>query len=63
MTGDPAKPVITPRLILVDTEAGLGVGFDLFEGADDYTHLFKMAGGMVSGVSAILGGATSTGWE
>lgn len=63
MTGDPAKPVITPRLIIVDTEAGLGVGFDLFQGAYDDTHLFKMAGGMVSGVSAILGGATSTGWE
>ncbi|HTQ08081.1 MAG TPA: hypothetical protein VMI54_29710 [Polyangiaceae bacterium] len=63
MTGDPSKPVINPRLILVDTEAGLGVGFDLFEGTDDDTHMFKMSGGMVSGVSAILGSATSTGWE
>lgn len=63
MTGDPAKPVITPRLILVDTESGLGVGFDLFEGTDDDTHMFKMYGGQVYGVSAILGGATSTGWE
>jgi len=63
MTGDPSKPVITPRLILVDTDTGLGVGFDLFQGSYTDTHMFKMSGGMVSGVSAILGGATSTGWE
>jgi len=64
MLGAPSgKPAITPRLILVDTETGLGVGYDLFEGADDDTHLFKMYGGQVYGVSAILGAATSTGWE
>jgi hypothetical protein len=64
MTGAPSgKPAITPRLILVDTETGLGVGYDLFEGADDDTHMFKMYGGQVYGVSAILGAATSTGWE
>ncbi len=57
------KPAITPRLILVDTETGLGVGYDLFQGADDDTHMFKMYGGQVYGVSAILGAATSTGWE
>jgi hypothetical protein len=64
MMGTPSgKPAITPRLILVDTETGLGVGYDLFQGADDDTHMFKMYGGQVYAVSAILGGATSTGWE
>jgi len=57
------KPAITPRLILVDTETGLGVGYDLFQGVDVDTHMFKMYGGQVYGVSAILGAATSTGWE
>jgi hypothetical protein len=63
MTGTPSKPAITPRLILVDLESGLGVGYDMFEGADDDTHMFKMYGGQVYAVSAILGGAGSSGWD
>jgi hypothetical protein len=64
MMGAPSgKPAITPRLILVDVESGLGVGYDLFEGADDDTHMFKMYGGQVYAVSAILGAAGSSGWD
>jgi hypothetical protein len=63
MMGTPSKPAITPRLILVDLESGLGVGYDMFEGADDDTHMFKMYGGQVYAVSAILGAAGSSGWD
>ncbi len=63
MMGTPSKPAITPRLILVDVESGLGVGYDMFEGADDDTHMFKMYGGQVYAVSAILGAAGSSGWD
>lgn len=56
------QPALNPRLILVDVDAGLGVGFTMFMGNTD-THLFKMYGGQVYGVSAILGAATGSGWE
>jgi hypothetical protein len=63
---DPSPPTsqaaLNPRLILVDVEAGLGVGFTMFMGNTD-THLFKMYGGQVYGVSAILGAAPSSGWD
>jgi hypothetical protein len=53
---------MTPRLILVDIERGLGVGFTMFMGNTDL-HMFEMYGGQVYGVSAILGGASSSGWD
>jgi hypothetical protein len=55
-------PVFTPRLILADEQTGLGVGFTMFM-TDTDTHMFKMYGGQVHEVSAILGAATSSGWN
>jgi len=53
---------LTPRLIFADVESGLGVGFTMFQGNTDM-HLFKMSGGQVQGVSAILGAAGNSGWD
>jgi hypothetical protein len=57
---------LTPRLILADTETGIGVGFTLFKtGNQTYAdvHMFKMFGDQVHGVSALLAKASSTGWD
>ncbi|WP_437575176.1 hypothetical protein [Sorangium sp. So ce887] len=64
---DPGPPgsgalALTPRLIFADVETGIGVGFTMFMGNTDM-HMFKMYGGQVYGVSAILGAASSSGWE
>jgi hypothetical protein len=49
-------------LILADVERGIGVGFTLFMGNTDM-HMYKMYGGEIYGVQAILGAAESSGWE
>ena len=55
-------PELDPRLILADTETGVGVGFTMFmENAD--MHMFKMYGDQVHAVQAVLGQAGSSGWE
>ena len=54
-------PAMTPRLILADAETGIGVGFTMFMGNTDM-HMFKMYGGEVHAVHAILGEASSSGW-
>ena len=54
--------VMEPRLILVDVETGIGVGFTLFMGNTDL-HMYKMHGGEVHAVHAILGAADSSGWD
>jgi hypothetical protein len=59
----PAKPQAVSHVILGDAETGVGAGFDLFTGADTDMHMFKMKGGKVYAVDAILGAATSTGWD
>ncbi|WP_437586182.1 hypothetical protein [Sorangium sp. So ce1000] len=56
------SPALNPRLIFADVETGIGVGFTMFMGNTDM-HMFKMYGGQVYGVSAILGAASSSGWE
>lgn len=53
---------LDPRLILADVETGVGVGFTMFQGNTDM-HMFKMYGGKVYGVSAVLGAAGSSGWD
>jgi hypothetical protein len=58
----PGDNELTPRLILADVETGLGVGFTIFMGNTDM-HMFKMHGGEVHGVSAVLGQAGMSGWE
>jgi len=60
--GDPAGTVLKSHSIFSDVETGIGVGFDLFMGNADM-HMFKMYGGKVYAVHAILGAATSTGWD
>jgi hypothetical protein len=64
---DPGPPgsgsaVMEPRLILVDVEAGIGVGFTMFMGNTDM-HMYKMYGGQVHAVHTILGAASGSGWE
>jgi len=61
-SGDPTGNVIKSHAIFADAETGIGVGFDLFMGNTDM-HMFKMYGGKVYAVHAILGAATSTGWD
>ena len=63
-SGDPGPGdnALSPRLILADVESGLGVGFTMFMGNTDM-HIFKMRGGEIHGVSAVLGQAGSSGWE
>ena len=60
--GDPTGNVIKSHAIFSDVETGIGVGFDLFMGNTDM-HMFKMYGGKVYAVHAVLGAATSTGWD
>lgn len=60
--GDPTGNVIKSHIIFSDAETGIGVGFDLFMGNTDM-HMFKMYGGKVYAVHAILGAATTTGWD
>ena len=57
------QPVLNPRLVLADVETGLGVGFTIFTGGYVDMHLFKMHGGKVYAVSAILANGASSGWE
>jgi hypothetical protein len=58
----PAGTVLKSHIIFSDVETGIGVGFDLFMGNADM-HMFKMYGGKVYAVHAILGAASSTGWD
>ncbi|HYQ28202.1 MAG TPA: hypothetical protein VER04_13320 [Polyangiaceae bacterium] len=60
--GDATGNVIKSHAVFSDAETGIGVGFDLFMGNTDM-HMFKMYGGKVYAVHAILGTATSTGWN
>ena len=55
-------PAMTPRILLADPETGIGVGMTMFMGNTDM-HMFKMYGGQVYAVHAVLGGATSSGWD
>jgi hypothetical protein len=56
------QPAMTPRLLLADADTGIGVGMTMFMGNTDM-HMFKMYGGQVYAVHAVLGGATSSGWD
>ncbi|HEY0465010.1 MAG TPA: hypothetical protein VGC79_12410 [Polyangiaceae bacterium] len=58
-----SSTVLTPHLVMADVETGLGVGFTLFTGGHPDMHMFKMYGGQVYAVSAILSKGDSTGWE
>lgn len=58
----PNDDELVPRLILADTEIGVGIGFTMFQGQYTDMHMFKMSGDQVHGVSAVLGQAGSPGW-
>jgi hypothetical protein len=55
-------PVLKSHAVFSDVETGIGAGFDDFMGNCDM-HIFKMYGGMVYAVHAILGACASTGWD
>jgi len=57
------KPAIPSHIIFADVETGIGVGFDLFTGNYVDMHMFKMYGGQVYAVHAILASANGTGWD
>jgi hypothetical protein len=57
-----APAVMEPRLILVDVETGIGVGFTMFMGNTDM-HMYKMYADEVHAVHAVLGAAGSSGWD
>ncbi|MFO7181534.1 MAG: hypothetical protein DIU78_022725, partial [Pseudomonadota bacterium] len=54
---------MVPRVILADEETGIGVGFTMFLGQYTDMHMFKMSGGEVRAVHAVLGSAGSSGWD
>jgi len=56
-------PVIQSHAIFSDVETGIGAGFDSFMGSYCDMHIFKMYGGTVYAVHAILGKCSSTGWD
>ena len=55
-------PAMLPRILLADPDTGIGVGMTMFMGNTDM-HMFKMYGGQVYAVHAILGGAAASGWD
>jgi hypothetical protein len=60
-SGTSGNPAAVPRIIVADTETGIGGGMTILLNSTDM-HLFKMSGGKVYAVHAILGAATSSGW-
>ena len=58
----PNPPAMVPRVLIGDPETGIAVGMTMFMGNTDM-HMIKMYGGQVYAVHAVLGGATSSGWE
>ncbi|HKP55917.1 MAG TPA: hypothetical protein VJV78_04330, partial [Polyangiales bacterium] len=56
------RGTLVPRTFVVDTELGIGVGFTMFMGNTDF-HMIKMYGGEIHAVHAILGAASSSGWD
>jgi hypothetical protein len=63
-TGAPSgTPKLDSRLILADEERGIGIGFTMFTGGYTDMHMFKMYGGKVYAVHAMLAKAANSGWE
>ncbi len=54
---------MTARLHVIDVEAGISAGFTMFVGMYTDFHMFKVRGGQVHGVHAILASASSSGWN
>jgi hypothetical protein len=58
----PSDNAMEARALMADVETGVGVGFTMFMGNTDM-HMYKMYGGQIYEVSAILGRADSSGWD
>lgn len=56
------RGTLIPRTFVIDVERGIGVGFTLFMGNTDF-HMIKMYGAEIHAVHAVLGAASSSGWE
>jgi hypothetical protein len=56
------RVVMQTRLTVLDVEAGIAVGFTMFSGQYTDFHMFKVRGGEVHGVHAVLAKASSPGW-
>lgn len=52
-----------PRLHVLDVEAGIAVGFVMFAGSYTDFHMFRVSGGEVHGVHAVLASADGPGWD
>jgi hypothetical protein len=57
------SPGMRVRLIVVDAEASIGVGFAMWRDTATDFHMFKVREGQVQGVHAVLAAATSSGWD
>jgi hypothetical protein len=54
---------MSARLHVIDVEAGISVGFTMFAGTYTDFHMFKVRGGEVHSVHAVLASAMSSGWN
>lgn len=61
-SGGQGRSAMTPRLHVLDVEAGIAVGFTMFAGTYTDFHMFKYREGEVHGVHAILARASTSGW-
>jgi hypothetical protein len=61
--GGSGTSTMTARLHVIDVEAGISVGFTMFAGTYTDFHMFKVRGGLVHGVHAVLASASSSGWN
>lgn len=62
MSNDMSRPVMPTRLALIDVEAGIAVGFTMFQNRYTDFHMFKVRGGKVVSLHAVLAEASSPGW-
>lgn len=57
-----ARPVMDPRVYVLDEETGVAVGFVMFMGGYTDFHMIPLRDGQIVGVHAILAPARSSGW-
>ncbi len=57
------NPGMRVRLIVVDVEASIAVGFTLWRDTSTDFHMFKVRDGHIQAVHAVLAAATSSGWD
>jgi hypothetical protein len=57
------NPGMRVRLIVVDVEASISVGFTLWRDTSTDFHMFKVRDSQIQAVHAVLAAATSSGWD